>query len=221
VPVSQPIMSDPQETRATGQEPSSQSLFLQLPRELRTEVYRELLRSEEELGLGVDHLWVPRIGGNGLHPGILQTCKQVHGEAADVLYGENFFLDVLNLNPDNRNLSRVRRILVFIDVEDHVVAMTKFLDEHPNVTHLFLHPLFSGEVDLMSFEEPIQRHRSLINLKISDIGPVSQDFIDCCWRLFSYIRRNQTAGAGVRLEEVELYDTTVCPFFLTVKQVED
>lgn len=215
-------MSNPQETRATGQERNSQSLFLQLPRELRTEVYRELLLSEEHLFMEIIPMGGCHLGSwsHDLHPGILLTCKQVCDEAADVLYGENVFYAIPNsLDLDNRNTSRVRRASAF--VIDHLLGdLTMFLNDHPNLTHLFLQfaeEAVETENILIAIEDALRGHHGLLHLEICVGNPVSPKFIDFCWRLYSFIRRNQTAGVGVRPEEGELYDTTACPFFLTVQ----
>jgi hypothetical protein len=74
--------------------------FLQLPYELRTEVYKHLfsgnrlfpdttgsrkLRSACRHGLGALE------ESHSLDVSILQTCRQIHGEAAPILYGANNF----------------------------------------------------------------------------------------------------------------------------------
>jgi hypothetical protein len=68
--------------------PSHASLnFLSLPVELRLKIYRFLLviarpsPGPESQALSVDRP----------HPAILRACKQIHGEATPVLYGENIF----------------------------------------------------------------------------------------------------------------------------------
>ncbi len=68
---------------STHQTPSS---TINLPRELRDKIYRELLVPEKIRDPTED---VPRYA---LEPVILRTNKQTHVEAANVLYGENLWI---------------------------------------------------------------------------------------------------------------------------------
>jgi hypothetical protein len=218
----QQISHQPEETGAAVQEREDLNHFplLKLPRELRLKVYRELLRSENDLLMG-DCSTFPCI--NGLDLGILLTCKQVHDEAVDVLYGENIFqaIPIPNLYPDNRNIFRVRRARVH--VHDYATVLGEFLDDHPDLTHLFLEftkTALEREYILLAVEEALQRHCGLVDLKVHVRvrNPLSQSTIDFCWRLYSVVRRNRNAvGLGVRPEEAGFYDTTTCPFFVKVR----
>ncbi|KAJ4292030.1 hypothetical protein N0V90_009929 [Kalmusia sp. IMI 367209] len=68
--------------------PSGAFPFLRLPSEIRNMVYRELLLSAYPF---IMHLRIAFWYENGKrpYPAILQTNKQIHDEAAAVLYGEN------------------------------------------------------------------------------------------------------------------------------------
>ena len=214
-------MSNTQETSATSQEPNSQFPFLQLTRELRHKVYRELLLSKtyvlmREIIMEVSETCTSPIfpGKQGLHPGILRTCKQVHDEAADVLYGENVFPAIPNLDTNNRNASRVRRTSA--TVNHSAVDLARFLDDHPDLTHLFLYlteNALETESVLVAVEEAVQRHHGLVHLEVCVTNSeVYESFIVFCWRLYTFIRRNR--AAIMRLKEVDLHGETDYPFFL-------
>ena len=59
--------------------------FMKLPIELRLEVYRELLRFEDEIRMKTK--W----SINCLHPNILQACYRIYDEVVEVLYRESTF----------------------------------------------------------------------------------------------------------------------------------
>ena len=72
------------------------SAFLTLPAELRNAIYALLLKAPAHVkqsrrvatrGLCSDYILPPL----DLCPALLQTCKQIHNEAASVLYGANQF----------------------------------------------------------------------------------------------------------------------------------
>lgn len=76
---------------AVNSEPTSvpgQSPFMELPREIRDMIYRELLLDTHPL---ISHLRrASRFdAGTRPYPAILRTNKQIHDEAAAVFYGEN------------------------------------------------------------------------------------------------------------------------------------
>ena len=175
--------------------------FMKLPIELRLEVYRELLRSEDPV-YRKKNIWP----GNHLHPNILQTCRQVYDEAKEVLYGENLFSLYKN-NPGDPNASRVKRARAFIgishsstvsgplepDMKD-IETLNQFLRDQPNLTHLFLClGRFCGvEALQIAVEGALQRCNSLVALEVYvDQTPLTPKSIAFCWRLDSIIRRNQ------------------------------
>jgi hypothetical protein len=97
-----------QETRVPAvQEPNTPFPLMELPIELRTKVYRELLLAQHPLRMvGFDaianglrpeilqicwQVYNDNAIANGLRPEILQTCRRVYNEAIEVLYGENEF----------------------------------------------------------------------------------------------------------------------------------
>lgn len=69
--------------------------FLELPYDVRRMIYLRLLRTNEVIDSANAGLsfadYTPDGNGHDLHPQILGTCRQVHSESRDVLYGENLF----------------------------------------------------------------------------------------------------------------------------------
>lgn len=59
--------------------------FLDLPGEIRNEIYKELL-------LIHPHSTRRILGDRPIYPQILIVCRKVHKEASQILYGENTFL---------------------------------------------------------------------------------------------------------------------------------
>ncbi len=74
--------------------------FLMLPLEIRDKIYYELLKSDDSIRV-MKH-WTQRYMRcrPGVHPAILQVCKQVHAEASRVLYGKNTFQYLLRDTSD-------------------------------------------------------------------------------------------------------------------------
>ena len=177
--------------------------FMKLPIELRLEVYRELLRSDDEFEVDrMKSIW----SINHLHSNILQTCRQVYDEAVEVLYGENIFS--LYYDPGNPIASRVKRARAFINTDalidysgppkpnkKDIMALTRFLYDHPNLTHLFLHlgRLCGVEDVQIPVENALQGCNSLIDLKIyvDQMNPLTPKSIAFYWRLDSIIKRNR------------------------------
>ena len=71
-----------------------ESGFFKLPYELRLRVYEDLLVADSTITIADNH---PRFAGH-LEPQFLRTCRQIHNEAADVLYGSNSFETLLHTN---------------------------------------------------------------------------------------------------------------------------
>ena len=205
-------MSSQTSSQKTGAIVQKQFPFLRLPQEIRLKVYRELLLSEKELFMGDCSIFPC---SNGLHLEILLTCHQVHDEAVGVLYGENIFKVIPDLDPDNSNASRIRH--AHTQVNRCVVILTEFLDRHPDLTHLLIELTDKAVMTkniLGAVERALKRHRGLVELEVSVRNPLSPNTIDFCWRLYSVVRRNRaTGGVGVRPEEDDLHDTAACPFF--------
>ncbi|KAN0074360.1 hypothetical protein V8E54_008297 [Elaphomyces granulatus] len=213
--------------------------LMELPVELRFEVYRNLLVSSEDSvpvcmearplartpdseGEGSDKDSSSDFRTNGLHPNILQTSSQVFHEAAQVLYGENEFC-MHRFDGDNPNASLVRRTRAFIgcgncrfEWSQQVLVLTRFLRDHPRLTHLSLD--FGDraiERDLVqaAIQWALKKHKSLVDLEVSVPDPLSERSTDFCWCLYSIVRRNR---ASSRPEEVERDDTRACPPFVKV-----
>lgn len=67
------------------------TFFQRVPRELRDQIYRELLvNNVHSVRLLGSWRGEPPVG-NRLHPAILRTCKQAYTEAFAMLYEENVF----------------------------------------------------------------------------------------------------------------------------------
>jgi hypothetical protein len=189
---------------------------MQLPTELRLEVYRELLQSECDLSMS--RHW---FGMNRLHPSILRTCHQVYEEAMEVLYGENVF-HVHYIDWGNPNASRVKRGRSFIfatrnDVnKHHITTLTRFLHDSPDLTHLFF--CFGWDVEVeglqIAVELALRGHNGVINLEVNVNTSLTPKSIAFCWRLYSIVRRNRSRGAPPEETTQELYDATACPPFV-------
>lgn len=94
--------------------------FMKLPIELRLEVYRELLRFEDEIRMKTK--W----SINCLHPNILQACYRIYDEVVEVLYRESTFYIYYD-DPGNTNESRIKRARahVFTDIYSMVSGPLK------------------------------------------------------------------------------------------------
>lgn len=68
--------------------------FLKLPMELRLRCYEVVLLASSPITIADVH---PRFKGH-LSPQLLRTCRQLHNEGADVLYGCNTFETLLHQN---------------------------------------------------------------------------------------------------------------------------
>jgi hypothetical protein len=201
--------------------------FMKLPAELRLRVYREVLQTEDcEQEILMD---ISELCGDeefyDLHPNILRTCRQVHDEAVEVLYGENIFI-INYIDSNNPNTSRVKRVSFQISYSDGIDLLTvEFLHDHPDLTHLFL-TCDSGMIEMEvvqnavenSLRVALQGHNRLTNLEIHVErveNPLSSQSIDFCWRLYSIVRQNRVAVYGSRPEQTE-HDAPGYPPFLSV-----
>lgn len=68
--------------------------FLRLPYELRLRIYEDLLVADSTIHIADNR---PRFTGR-LEPQLLRTCRQIHDEGADILYGSNTFEALLHTN---------------------------------------------------------------------------------------------------------------------------
>ena len=66
-------------------------ILIKLPRELRDQIYRELLIDVEGIRITDNGLKCNFVVTKQLFPAILQVCKQVFSEASMILYEENIF----------------------------------------------------------------------------------------------------------------------------------
>lgn len=211
--------------------------LMELPVELRFEVYRNLLVSSLPVCTEArplartpdsedsDEDSSSDFRPNGLHPNILQTSNQVFHEAAQVLYGENEFC-MHRFDGDNPNAALVRRTKACIGCRNcrfewsqQVLVLTRFLRDHPMLTHLSLD--FGDraiERDLVqgAIQWAVKKHKSLVYLEVSVPDPLSERSTDFCWSLYSIVRPNR---ASSRPEEVERDDTRACPPFVKVHKL--
>lgn len=116
------------------------SPILRLPPELRLKIYRLLLLSNQTVRME----WIPNNPcPNCLFPAVLRTCRFIHDEAMDVLYGENVFR-AHRIDDRNQNAHSIRRAKFVIGEEDPEYAdddaskLPEFLKNHTNMEHLVL-----------------------------------------------------------------------------------
>lgn len=114
--------------------------MVRVPTEIRLEIYRLLLLSDQTIRMQWDkddgslkgyvhHL-------NSLFPAILGTCHLIHNEAIDVLYKENIFR-AHRINDSNQNAASIERAKFvfkgFKDASSQALGLAKFLETHPNL----------------------------------------------------------------------------------------
>lgn len=117
----------------------SPSIF-RVPTEIRLEIYRLLLLSDQTICMQWDkddgslkgyahHL-------NDVFPAILSACHLIHNEAIDVLYKENIFR-AHRINDGNKNAASIERAkFVFKDFKDastQALGLAKFPETHSNL----------------------------------------------------------------------------------------
>ena len=115
--------------------------ILRLPPELRLRIYRLLLLSDQTVRMTwrQDDESCPR--PNCLFPAILRTCRVIHNEAIDVLYGENDFR-AHRINDANINTASIRHAKFVIginhaeDGEHDASLLQGFLESHPSLESL-------------------------------------------------------------------------------------
>jgi len=111
-------------------EANSKSLsFLDLPYEIRRQIYRYVLYCEKvnkEISPATNEIFLPLYAGDPhdpLYPSILAVCGFIHEEAAEVLYGENEFYPALDNDPErivkswfmaDRNFARIAKLDISI-----------------------------------------------------------------------------------------------------------
>ncbi|OAG03908.1 uncharacterized protein CC84DRAFT_1166063 [Paraphaeosphaeria sporulosa] len=150
--------------------------FLGLPREIRDLIYRELLLNTHPM---IVHLRrVHRFEASAKpHPAILGTNKQIHDEAASILYGENTWFSAAPVK-----FFYWADELYEPETSTYVVEPGPINNYLPWIKHFVLFPegppdwirdkiVKPGEVDLMLRRMGIQRH----NLKQLIIGVASQE----------------------------------------------
>lgn len=122
--------------------------ILRLPTELRLEIYRLLLLSNQTVRMmrplpwyRADYSYVSH--SNGLFPAILRTCRFIYSEAVCVLYQENVFRAhrIDNTNHKTALILRAKYLIGKVDpdnAEDDAFELTSFLKNHPKLEHLVL-----------------------------------------------------------------------------------
>ncbi|KAM3560796.1 hypothetical protein MY1884_002741 [Beauveria asiatica] len=88
-------------TAASPPPPSHRTSFMVLPAEVRLQIYGYLLRLPPLTATSTATIDEPRVSA-----GILRTSRQIHAEAAAVLYGDNVFLAHPSLLADFPRLRR-------------------------------------------------------------------------------------------------------------------
>lgn len=120
--------------------PLENKMILRLPPELRLQIYRLLLLSDQTVRMTWCHA-IPR--PNCLFPTILRTCRLIHNEAMSVLYGENVFR-AHRINDANINAASIIRAKFLIgrlsseDGERDASTLPSFIENHPSLEHLVL-----------------------------------------------------------------------------------
>lgn len=153
--------------------------FLRLPREIRDQIYRELLLNTFPLIVHLRRAYTFEAGTRP-YPAILQTNRQVHDEAAAVLYGENTWFSAAPISP-----------VKLFDWADEIydeTSSTYVVEPAPINTYLPWLKVFvlfadgppdwfksrvikDGDVTLMLRKMGIQRH----NLKRLVVGVVNEE----------------------------------------------
>ncbi|TVY51887.1 hypothetical protein LCER1_G006602 [Lachnellula cervina] len=117
--------------------------FLDLPGEIRNQIYRQLLL--------VPSLSIPRLLGDPpIYPSILSTCHKIHSEALPILYGSNTFLAHPNLLT---GLPRLRLYYSTISSPSLISQIRRFhirvrLDNDPNFSAQKAQESFNGVEEL-------------------------------------------------------------------------
>lgn len=117
--------------------------FLELPGEIRNQIYRQLLTLP-------DISSPRRLGDPPLYPRFLETCRQVHQEGRQILYGSNVFLAHFNLLT---GLPRLRHYYDTISSTPLISLIRRFhfrmrLDCDPNFSTQSARDAFSGVEEL-------------------------------------------------------------------------
>ena len=119
------------------------SPFLRLPPEVRLQIYRLLLLSHQSVRMVRHSKNRSTSCPNGLFPAILSTCRLIHREATDVLYGENRFR-AHRIDETNANAASISRAKFIIGLGgcasryDDASKLPRFLEKTPNLKHLVL-----------------------------------------------------------------------------------
>ncbi|KAH8672798.1 hypothetical protein BGZ60DRAFT_373567 [Tricladium varicosporioides] len=117
--------------------------FLDLPGEIRNQIYQQLLI--------IPSISTPRLLGDaGIYPQILSTCRKVHKETQQMLYGCNTFLAHHNLLVD---LPRLRMYYDVISNPALIALITRYhirirLDCDPNFSVAKATDAFTGKEEL-------------------------------------------------------------------------
>lgn len=127
-------------TKALRRQPKETSPFLLLPAELRNIVYRLLLRTDQELGSIIYGPGIRRFTTSVTN--ILLLKRQIHDEAASILYGQNVFLYILRAISSKPfgyvdHPAHYMRYISFVTIDVKVLNSTD-LDEEERTRHISL-----------------------------------------------------------------------------------
>jgi hypothetical protein len=181
-------------------EPKPPCYFLELiPIEIRNQIYGELLLNPI-LGTDESVKGDPNSVKYNLSPSILPTCRQVHQEASDILYGRNTFIivcmresyDVPDLSPLTRKWIEQMLDIGYLNIEKlcnfEKVQHWRILASHSNIQHGGQYPCTTRVWSMKKFCEGL-RHaapKSLEILVIPDLLHAGWERIQVDWAKGSF-----------------------------------
>jgi hypothetical protein len=145
--------------------------FFRLPYELRLRIYEDVLVADGPVTIADNR---PRHAGR-LEPQFLRTCRQIHSEGADVLYGSNVFETLLHTNGQlARHLNKWLRTIT----ETNVARLNrlKFMLLYPAPTRKGSAGLFHVETTFRLRKNPSWSYKARYqgfgqNWRIREPGP--------------------------------------------------
>ena len=123
--------------------------FFRLPYELRLRIYEDLLIADSTIHIADNR---PKVTGR-LESQLLRTCRQVHDEGADVLYGSNTFEALLHTNGLlARHLNKWLRTITDTNVAR--LNRMKFVLLYPSYARKGIHGFFHVETTFRLLKIP-------------------------------------------------------------------